>query len=62
MEYLKKEKGIHEADFLKFDAMRQSAQCLGRVIRRKNDYGLMILADKVKKLISILKKRIIRQI
>lgn len=25
--------------------MRQCAQCLGRVMRRKNDYGLMILAD-----------------
>ena len=27
--------------------MRQCAQCVGRVIRGKNDYGLMIFADKV---------------
>jgi len=25
--------------------MRQCSQCLGRVMRRKTDYGLMILAD-----------------
>lgn len=25
--------------------MRQCAQCLGRVMRKKTDYGLMILAD-----------------
>ena len=25
--------------------MRQASQCLGRVIRSKQDYGLMILAD-----------------
>lgn len=46
MEYLKREKGIKKEDFLIFDAMRQCAQCLGRVIRNKNDYGIMILADK----------------
>lgn len=47
LEYLTKEKSIKESDFLIFDAMRQSAQCVGRVIRGKNDYGLMIFADKV---------------
>lgn len=47
LEYLLKEKGIKQSDFLIFDAMRQCAQCVGRVIRGKNDYGLMILADKV---------------
>jgi len=26
--------------------MRQAAQCVGRVIRGKGDYGLMIFADK----------------
>lgn len=30
---------IHENDFLTFDAMRQAAQCVGRVIRSKTDYG-----------------------
>lgn len=47
LEYLAKEKGIKESDFLIFDAVRQTAQCLGRVIRGKGDYGLMILADRV---------------
>ena len=37
--------GINEADFLTFDAIRQAAQCAGRVIRGKNDYGLVIFAD-----------------
>jgi DNA excision repair protein ERCC-2 len=46
MNYLKNHKGIPKEDFLIFDAMRQCAQCLGRVIRNKNDYGLMVLADK----------------
>lgn len=32
-------------EFLEFDTMRQCAQCLGRVMRKKTDYGLMILAD-----------------
>lgn len=26
--------------------MRQAAQCAGRVIRNKNDYGVVIFADK----------------
>jgi len=26
--------------------MRQSAQCSGRVLRNKNDYGIIIFADK----------------
>ncbi|ORD96895.1 RAD15 [Hepatospora eriocheir] len=45
LKYLFDEYGIEEYDFLLFDAMRHAAQCLGRVIRNKNDYGLMILAD-----------------
>lgn len=36
---------IKDGDFLTFDALRQSAQCVGRVIRSKTDYGLVILAD-----------------
>ena len=36
---------IKENDFLTFDAMRQSAQCIGRVIRSKTDYGIVVLAD-----------------
>lgn len=38
---------IRENDFLTFDAMRHAAQCVGRVIRGKTDYGIMIFADKV---------------
>jgi len=39
---------IRENDFLTFDAMRHAAQCVGRAIRGKTDYGIMIFADKVK--------------
>lgn len=37
---------MSEQDFLSFDALRQTAQCVGRVIRSKLDYGLMIFADQ----------------
>lgn len=33
-------------EFFEFDTMRQCAQCVGRVMRRKSDYGLMIFADQ----------------
>jgi DNA excision repair protein ERCC-2 len=46
MEYVEKKFGISNKDFLTFDAMRQCSQCLGRVIRSKADYGLMVLADR----------------
>ena len=29
-----------------FDAMRHAAQCVGRALRGKTDYGIMIFADK----------------
>lgn len=45
LEYLKDKYNLNESEFLIFDAMRHAAQCLGRVIRNKDDYGLMILAD-----------------
>jgi Rad3-related DNA helicase len=38
---------IKENDYLAFDAVRQAAQCVGRVIRSKADYGLMVLAGAV---------------
>lgn len=47
LSFLREKLGINEGDFLSFDALRQAAQCLGRVLRGKVDYGLMILADKV---------------
>lgn len=43
--YLRDEFGIQEKDFLSFDAIRQASQCLGRVVRGKSDYGMMVLAD-----------------
>ncbi|KAJ1917417.1 TFIIH/NER complex ATP-dependent 5'-3' DNA helicase subunit [Mycoemilia scoparia] len=46
LEYLREECEIRENDFLTFDAMRHAAQCMGRVLRGKTDYGLMVLADK----------------
>lgn len=45
LEYLRETHQIHEGDFLTFDAMRQAAQCAGRVIRSKTDYGLILFAD-----------------
>ncbi|CAD6197577.1 unnamed protein product [Caenorhabditis auriculariae] len=46
LEYLRDQFGIRENDFLTFDAMRHTAQCMGRALRGKTDYGLMIFADK----------------
>lgn len=46
LEYLRETFQIQENDFLTFDAIRQAAQCAGRVIRSKSDYGMMIFADK----------------
>jgi DNA excision repair protein ERCC-2 len=43
--YMNQKYGIKEADFINFDAMRQTSQCIGRVIRNKTDYGIMVLAD-----------------
>lgn len=47
LEYLRDQFHIRENDFLTFDAMRHAAQCVGRALRGKNDYGVMIFADKV---------------
>ena len=44
--FLKDNFNIPERDFLVFDALRQTSQCVGRVFRSKYDYGLMIFADK----------------
>jgi DNA excision repair protein ERCC-2 len=46
LEYLEQKFQVKHSDFLTFDAMRQTAQCMGRVIRSKKDYGVMIFADK----------------
>uniref|UniRef100_A0A3Q4HUZ2 DNA 5'-3' helicase n=1 Tax=Neolamprologus brichardi TaxID=32507 RepID=A0A3Q4HUZ2_NEOBR len=49
LEYLRDQFQIRENDFLTFDAMRHAAQCVGRAIRGKTDYGLMIFADKLQR-------------
>lgn len=46
LQFLRETYQIKENDFLTFDAMRHAAQCLGRVLRGKDDYGIMVLADK----------------
>lgn len=52
LEFLRENFQIKENKFLSFDAMRHAAQCMGRVIRGKDDYGIMVLADR-----RFLKKR-----
>ncbi|RDD44273.1 TFIIH basal transcription factor complex helicase XPD subunit [Trichoplax sp. H2] len=48
LDYLRENYQIRENDFLTFDAMRHAAQasCVGRAIRGKSDYGIMVFADK----------------
>ena len=48
LEYLRDAYRIRESEFLGFDAMRNAAQCVGRVLRGKTDWGLMVFADKVR--------------
>lgn len=48
LEFLRDTYKIRENDYLTFDAMRHAAQCVGRVLRGKSDYGLMVFADKVR--------------
>jgi len=46
LEYLRDQFQIKENEFLTFDAMRHAAQCVGRALRGKTDYGVMVFADK----------------
>ncbi|EGR32513.1 tfiih basal transcription factor complex helicase subunit, putative [Ichthyophthirius multifiliis] len=46
VKYLTENFKVTKNEYIEFDAMRQCAQCLGRVMRGKNDYGLMIMAEK----------------
>lgn len=46
LDYLRDQFQIRENDFLTFDAMRHAAQCVGRALRGKTDYGIMCFADK----------------
>ena len=45
LEFLRSKHNIQEGTFLTFDALRQTAQCVGRVVRSKTDYGVVVLAD-----------------
>lgn len=46
LRYLRDRYQIRDHDFLTFDALRQAAQCVGRVLRSKTDYGIVVLADQ----------------
>lgn len=46
LQFLREKYNISESDFLHFDALRQSSQCVGRIIRSKSDYGVVIFADQ----------------
>lgn len=46
LEYMRDNYQIRENDFLTFDALRSAAQCVGRALRSKTDYGIMCFADK----------------
>lgn len=48
LEFLRENFRIKENDWLTFDAMRHAAQCLGRCLRGKDDYGIMVMADQVR--------------
>ncbi|UKK00110.2 DNA excision-repair helicase [Theileria orientalis] len=45
LDFMRCNYGIQENEFITFDAMRQAAQCVGRIIRNKADFGLMVFAD-----------------
>lgn len=45
LDYLRDQYRIRENDFLTFDALRHASQCVGRVLRGKTDYGIMVFAD-----------------
>lgn len=53
LEFMRDNYRIRENDYLTFDAMRHAAQCVGRVLRGKTDYGLMVFADRVRPVFSI---------
>lgn len=46
LEFLLDNYDVSESDFLTFDALRHAAQCVGRAIRGKTDYGIMCFADQ----------------
>ena len=45
-DYIHQKLGILKEDFLVFDAMRAASQCVGRLLRSKKDYGVVVMADR----------------
>ncbi len=46
MQYIEAEHNLNSLEFLRIEAMRQTAQCVAGVLNSKQDYGLIIFADK----------------
>lgn len=46
MQWMESCLGISESEYRNFDAVRQASQCIGRVLRNKTDYGMMLLVDR----------------
>lgn len=45
-DFVEYEYGMNKHDFILFDAMRAASQCVGRLLRSKNDYGIVVMADR----------------
>ena len=45
-DYVESNSDMSKTDFMLFDAMRAAAQCVGRLLRSKTDYGIVVLADR----------------
>lgn len=45
-DYVESSLGMPKDEFMLFDAMRAAAQCVGRLLRSKTDYGIVVLADR----------------
>ena len=46
LRWMRETENINESDWLQFDACRHASQCLGRAIRGKDDYAMLVMADK----------------
>lgn len=46
LNYLNAKFGIKPSEYIQFDAGRVLTQCIGRVIRKDNDYAAVVLADE----------------
>jgi DNA excision repair protein ERCC-2 len=46
LEFLYKIYNIRENNFLLFDTIYYTVQCLGRILQGKDDYSIMVLADR----------------